>query len=102
REGDTVARMGGDEFLVLLEEVESIGIIEAMADRICKTLSQTLVKGDFSQEISVSVGISIYPEDALSCQEMMKNADLAMYRVKKGSRGSYQFYAAPQGHLSFD
>ena len=102
REGDTVARLGGDEFLVLLEEVASIEMIEATANRICKTLNHTLSNGVFSQDISASIGISIYPEDASNGQEMLKHADLAMYRVKKSCRGSYQFYTAPQGRLIFD
>ncbi|MDA3903189.1 MAG: diguanylate cyclase [Desulfuromusa sp.] len=102
REGDTVARMGGDEFLVLLEDIESIEMIEAMAERICAALSHELSKGDFSQKISASIGISIYPEDAKDGQEMMKNADLAMYRVKKSGKANYQFYSAPQGRFLFD
>lgn len=102
REGDTVARLGGDEFLILLEEIESIEMIETMAERICAALSHELTKGDFSQKISASIGISIYPEDAKTGQEMMKNADLAMYRVKHSGKASYQFYSAPQGRFLFD
>ena len=102
REGDTVARLGGDEFLVLLEEVDSIEMIETTAKRICKILKHTLSDGVFSQEISASIGISIYPEDASNGAEMMKHADLAMYRVKKDGKGSYQYFAAPQGRLLFD
>jgi len=102
RETDTVARMGGDEFLVLLEDIESIKMIETMAERICNALSHELSKGDFSQKISASIGISIYPEDAKDGQEMMKNADLAMYRVKNSGKANYQFYSAPQGRFLFD
>ena len=102
REGDTVARMAGDEFLVLLEDIESIEMIEAMAERICNSLTHELVKDEFKQEVSVSIGISIYPEDAKNEQEMMKNADLAMYRVKNGGKASYQFYSAPQGRFLFE
>lgn len=102
REGDTVARLGGDEFLVLLEDTESIEMIETMAERICNALSHELRKGHFTQKISASIGISIYPEDASSGQEMMKNADLAMYRVKQSGKANYQFYSAPQGRFLFD
>ena len=102
REGDTVARMGGDEFLVLLDDIESIETIEATAERICRTLSHDLVKGDFTQKISASIGISIFPEDASSGQELLRNADLAMYRVKAAGKANYQFYAAPQGRFIFD
>ncbi|MDX2481287.1 MAG: diguanylate cyclase [Desulfuromusa sp.] len=102
RESDTVARMGGDEFLVLLEDIESIEMIEAMAERICTALTHNLSKGDFTQKISASIGISIYPEDAKTGQEMMRNADLAMYRVKNSGKAGYQFYSAPQGRFLFD
>ncbi|SEA79831.1 PAS domain S-box-containing protein/diguanylate cyclase (GGDEF) domain-containing protein [Desulfuromusa kysingii] len=102
RESDTVARMGGDEFLVLLEDIESIEMVATMAERICDSLTHELVKGEFKQKISVSIGISIYPDDAKSGPEMMKNADLAMYRVKKSGKANYQFYSAPQGRFLFD
>ncbi len=64
REGDTVARMGGDEFLILLEEIDTIDTIEATAKRVCKALNHELSKDQFRQQISASIGISIYPEDA--------------------------------------
>ncbi len=102
RESDTVARMGGDEFLVLLEEIESFEMIETTAERICSALAHELNKDDFTQAISASIGISIYPEDATTAQEMMKNADLAMYRVKKSGKANYQFYSAPQGRFLFE
>ena len=102
RESDTVARMGGDEFLVLLEEIESIEMIETMAERICTALTHELSKGDFTQMISASIGISIFPEDATTPLEMIKNADLAMYRVKKSGKANYQYYSAPQGRFLFN
>lgn len=102
RESDTVARMGGDEFLILLEEIESLEMVETTAERVCSALSHELSKDDFTQAISASVGISIYPEDATTAQEMMKNADLAMYRVKKSGKANYQFYSAPQGRFLFE
>jgi diguanylate cyclase (GGDEF)-like protein len=102
REGDTVARMGGDEFLVLLEDIESIEMIETMAKRICTALEHDLIEDNFTQKISVSIGISIFPEDATSGSEMMKNADLAMYRVKRSGKANYQFYSTPQGRFLFE
>lgn len=102
RESDTVARLGGDEFLVLLEEIESIQTIETMAKRICEALDHELTKDHFQQNISASIGISIYPEDASTPQELIKNADLAMYRAKNVGKAGYQFYSAPQGRFLFD
>lgn len=102
RESDTIARLGGDEFLVLLEEIDSIQMIEHMAKRICDALSHELTKDHFSQHISASIGISIYPEEASTAQQLMKNADLAMYRAKNIGKAGYQFYSAPQGRFLFD
>ena len=102
RESDTVARMGGDEFLVLLEDVDSIEIIEATVERIHRALSQRIVEGNFSQTISSSIGISIFPEDASTGQDLLKTADIAMYKAKKKGRANYQFYATPQARFLFD
>lgn len=102
REGDTVARLGGDEFLILLEDFESVDIIETTAQRICTALTHELKKDEFVQQVSASIGISIYPEDASSAQSLMKNADLAMYRAKNIGKAGYQFYSAPQGRFIFD
>lgn len=102
RESDTVARMGGDEFLVLLEDIDSIAMIEATAERIVNALTHQLVKGDYTQMISASIGISIYPEDSGDGKELMKRADIAMYRAKKQGRANYQFYSTPQGRFVFD
>ena len=101
RESDTVARMGGDEFLILLEDIESVEMIESMAERISRALTHTLRKDDFVQEISASIGISIFPEDATDGQELLKKADLAMYQAKSAGRSRYHFYNPPQGRFLF-
>ncbi len=101
READTVARMGGDEFLILLEEIDSIELIEATAERISSALNHQLCKEDFCQEISASIGIAIFPEDATTAKELMKAADEAMYRAKKSGKAHFQFYSAPQGRFVF-
>ena len=101
REGDTVARMGGDEFLILLEEIDSIELIEATAKRISDALNHTLCKGDYCQQISSSIGIAIFPEDASEAHDLLKAADQAMYRAKKSGKAHFQFYSAPQGRFIF-
>lgn len=102
RESDTVARMGGDEFLILLEEIDSIQQIEQMAERICQTLIQELAREHYSQRLSASIGISIFPEDGSSGQELLTAADQAMYRAKGKGKANYQFASTPQGHFDFD
>ena len=102
RESDTVARMGGDEFLILLEEVETIDLIETTAQRVSASLKHEIREGDFRQEISSSIGIAIYPDDASTSQELLKHADIAMYKAKREGRANYQFYASPQAQFIFD
>ena len=101
RESDTVARMGGDEFLILLEDIESLEMIETMAERISRALTHTLRKDDFTHSISASIGISIFPEDANNSQDLLKKADLAMYQAKNAGRARYHFYNPPQGRFLF-
>ena len=102
RESDTVARLGGDEFLILLEEIDSIQLIEQMAERICQVLIQELNQDHYSQRLSASIGISIFPEDGTSGQELLTAADQAMYQVKGKGKASYQFASTPQGHFDFN
>lgn len=102
RESDTVARLGGDEFLILLEDIESIAMVEVMAQRIGAALKHELRKDSFSLQVSSSIGISIFPEDADSGEEMMRHADKAMYQVKHAGKNDYQFYADPEARFQFD
>ncbi len=101
RESDTVARMGGDEFLVLLDEVDSLELVEIMAERICASLIHELNQGKYYQRVSASIGISLYPNDGTSGQELLRNADLAMYRAKNQGKATYQYYSSPQTGFLF-
>ncbi len=102
RESDTVARLGGDEFLVLLDIVDSIEMVEAMAERICTALIHELTRGTYYQRVSASIGISIYPNDGTTGQDLLKNADLAMYRAKNHGKANFQFYSSHQTGFLFD
>lgn len=102
RESDTVARLGGDEFLVLLDEVESLDMVEAMAERISQSLVHELTRDTYYQRVSASIGISLYPDDGRNGTELLKNADLAMYRVKSQGKDSFQFFSSPQTAFLFD
>ena len=102
RESDTVARMGGDEFLVLLEEVDSFEMVEAMAERICQALAHELTRDTYYQRVSASIGISLFPDDGRNGVDLLRNADLAMYRAKNQGKATYQFFSAPQNASLFD
>ena len=102
REGATVARLGGDEFLLLLDEVESIEMVEAMAERVCQCLIHELTRDSYYMRISASIGISLYPIDGLNAADLLRNADLAMYRAKNQGKATYQFFSSPQNASLFD
>jgi diguanylate cyclase (GGDEF)-like protein/PAS domain S-box-containing protein len=92
RSADIVARIGGDEFVVVLQQIHS-GIAAAqIAGKIQQNLSQAIQLEGHSLHITPSIGISMYPGDGETVDELMKNADLAMYHAKSKGRNNYQFY----------
>jgi diguanylate cyclase (GGDEF)-like protein len=93
REGDTVGRMGGDEFVVLIENHENQRDISICAERIIEQLSAPYVLGRRSCHVTLSIGISVFPTDGNDSQSLLKAADLAMYRAKATGRNSYLYYS---------
>jgi diguanylate cyclase (GGDEF)-like protein len=92
REGDTVARMGGDEFVVLIENRESLLDISACARRLVEQLSAPYLLGNKDCHVTLSIGISVFPSDGSDSQSLLKAADVAMYRAKELGRNNYQYY----------
>lgn len=92
REQDTFARLGGDEFTVILDDIKSIVDIASVADKIIDRFKNPVVIEDREFFTGASVGISIYPDDAKSYEELMRAADTAMYHVKESGKNGYQFY----------
>ncbi|MBI5331610.1 MAG: EAL domain-containing protein [Betaproteobacteria bacterium] len=92
RAQDTVSRLGGDEFTVLLEEVHDAGAVGVVARKILGALSEKIVLHGHEVFISGSIGISLYPDDGADVITLFKNADSALYRVKEQGRDNYQFY----------
>ncbi len=90
---DTVARLGGDEFVVLLSDLPNPAAASSIAQKVLDTLAAPIIIEDQQQSVSVSVGISVYPEDGSCLRELMSNADSAMYHAKKMGRANYQFFA---------
>lgn len=93
RETDTVARIGGDEFVVLLTRIEHKPDAEVVAQKIIDTLSQTMDIEQHVITISASIGIAIFPDQANDALSLMKNADSAMYQAKNQGRNCYQFFS---------
>lgn len=93
READTVARLGGDEFVIVLPNLVEGFDSAKVARKILQTLAQPfLINGKMLMTTS-SIGISIYPDDATDDEDLMKHADIAMYRSKEAGRNTYHFFA---------
>ncbi len=90
----TIARMGGDEFVVLLTDCRDAEEVRDIADQIIAAISEPFGLDEYEQFISTSIGIAIYPEDGRDDQTLIKNADIAMYRAKDRGRNGYYFYNA--------
>jgi diguanylate cyclase (GGDEF)-like protein len=92
RESDTVARLGGDEFTVTLAELHDIVSVTDIAQKICDDLARPFTVGDELAYISASIGITIYPRDATTASELLRNADQAMYRSKERGRNRFTYF----------
>jgi diguanylate cyclase (GGDEF)-like protein len=93
RSSDAVSRRGGDEFVVLLSEITHSDQAARCAEKILKALSAAHDVGGQELRITASVGISVYPEDGLDPDALLKSADAAMYEAKKTGRSRYLFSA---------
>ncbi|NRF71802.1 EAL domain-containing protein [Aquincola sp. S2] len=94
REDDTVARFGGDEFVLLLENLSDAGDAAVLAKKALGCFAEPFAIEGHELHISASIGISVYPEDGADAETLVKNADTAMYQAKDKGRGTYRFYAA--------
>jgi len=92
KEHDVVARLGGDEFVILLEAVPDLGAAGAVADRVCRALSEPFRVAEHEVVISGSVGVAISARSEVNAAELIRRADQAMYRAKGSGRARYAVY----------
>ena len=102
REMDTVARLGGDEFTVILESIRQPQGAALIAHKINQAVQKPIYVEEQEFYLSASIGISLYPENGTTIDELVKAADTAMYRVKQEGRDSFQFYAENITGLAFE
>ncbi|WP_130835390.1 putative bifunctional diguanylate cyclase/phosphodiesterase [[Erwinia] mediterraneensis] len=95
RASDTVGRIGGDEFIIVMPAVEHLAQVQALSKRIIEALAQPVVVLGSEAWIGASIGLTLAPQDGMDRQELMRKADIALYEAKNGGRGQYrQFEAA--------
>ncbi|HVL58840.1 MAG TPA: EAL domain-containing protein [Burkholderiaceae bacterium] len=97
RGGDTVARMGGDEFVVVLSEMADAGIATDVAQRIIRLLGEPIELGGNELRVTASIGISVFPDDGAEPALLLRNADTSMYRAKDSGRNAFRSFSPEMG-----
>ncbi|KIF83457.1 hypothetical protein TSA66_02975 [Noviherbaspirillum autotrophicum] len=92
RESDTVARLGGDEFTIILGELNQPNNVERIVQDVLKSMAEPFVLGDEIAYVSASLGITFYPDDATEIEDLLKNADQAMYAAKNLGRNRFHYF----------
>lgn len=97
REGDTVSRLSGDEFMILMSDLDHVELAVNLSERILHEVSRPL-ENDSHLTVTPSIGIAVYPNDGLSFDELLKNADAAVHFAKMQGRNNYQFFTTEMNH----
>jgi diguanylate cyclase (GGDEF)-like protein/PAS domain S-box-containing protein len=92
RKGDTIARMGGDEFLILLPEIKKIDDSTLIAEKVIDAFQRPFIIDGHEIHITTSVGIAVYPDSSEDADTLVKHADIAMYKVKDTGRNNYRIF----------
>lgn len=102
REDDTVARLGGDEFIIIIEQVHNTDDLDDLLKKIMLATSENTYIKEHELSVSTSIGVSIYPDDGNTAEQLLRNADAAMYHVKNNGRNSYHFYTRELSNSTYD
>lgn len=102
RETDTLARQGGDEFILAVDDVKDINAVSTMAQKMIDMIAMPIHLDGLDLSVTASVGISLFPDDGLDLNELMKNADIAMYQAKAAGRGNFRFFNASMNSAALE
>ncbi|WP_207460409.1 EAL domain-containing protein [Azospirillum sp. SYSU D00513] len=102
RSSDTVSRQGGDEFVILINDVATAEAAGTVARKILRALAHPFAIAGHDLQISPSIGIAVYPEDGTAIDTLLKNADIAMYAAKEAGRANYQFFTPEMNRRASD
>jgi diguanylate cyclase (GGDEF)-like protein/PAS domain S-box-containing protein len=102
RESDFLARLGGDEFTIVLRTIKKPSDAAKISEKIIRSLQEPFVINNHILHISASIGISIYPDNALTYEDLLKFADTAMYQAKENGKNNYTFYEPEMTYRSFE
>lgn len=102
RKSDTVARLGGDEFIAVIPDLHEGAHAAKVAQKILDSLSTHFMIRDIELHTTVSIGISLFPDDGTANDELIANADVAMYRAKENGKNNYQFFATTMNSRSYE
>ncbi|MFT5504408.1 MAG: diguanylate cyclase (GGDEF)-like protein/PAS domain S-box-containing protein, partial [Gammaproteobacteria bacterium] len=92
REGDTLARIGGDEFVAVMVDLEKIEDSEPVLERLLKAAANPVALGDAVMQVSASIGVTLYPQDDADADQLMRHADQAMYAAKQAGKNRYHLF----------
>jgi diguanylate cyclase (GGDEF)-like protein/PAS domain S-box-containing protein len=96
REGDTLARIGGDEFIAVMVDLEKIEDSEQVLERLLKAAAEPVILGDAVIQVSVSIGVTFYPQDGVNEDKLMRHSDQAMYVAKLAGKNRYHLFDIAQ------
>jgi diguanylate cyclase (GGDEF)-like protein/PAS domain S-box-containing protein len=102
RKSDILARIGGDEFILLLNDLETPRYASTISEKFLSLLRQTFMVSGYDISVSASIGVSFFPSDGEDATTLVKNADIAMYYAKSHGRNSYHFYAPAMSEYAIE
>jgi diguanylate cyclase (GGDEF)-like protein len=96
REGDTLARIGGDEFIAVMVDLNRVEDCQPLLERLLEAAADFVTLGDTVLNISASIGVTFYPQDGAGAEQLMRHADQAMYVAKKAGKNRYHLFDVAQ------